>query len=117
MYKSCSLYVQCPYSRECLLSITLLFYHVTSPFLVAVGAETQYGFVNLSHSELLIFFPKYVDSLQTLTEDPSPYLSSIRLSFLDEFESISKIFKQNIIIKYADAININICVIYKIERL
>ena len=94
MYKSCSLYVQCPYFRECLLSITLLFYHVTSPFLVAVGAETQYGFVNLSHSELLIFFPKYVDCLQTLTEDPSPYLSPIRLSFLDEFESISKISKK-----------------------
>ena len=56
MYKSCSLYVQCPYFRECLLSITLLFYHVTSPFLVAVGAATQYGFVNLSHSELLICF-------------------------------------------------------------
>ena len=57
MYKSCSLYIQCPYFKECICAITLLFYHVTAPFLVAVGAETQYGFSNLAHSELLEFFP------------------------------------------------------------
>ena len=94
MYKSCELYIQCPYFRECLLSVTLLFYHVTSPFLVAVGAETQYGFCNLSHSELLVFFPKYVECLQSLTEDSSPFLSQTRLSFLDGFDKISNISKK-----------------------
>ena len=94
MYKSCSLYIECPYFKECLLSITLLFYHVTSPFLIAVGAETQYGFSNLSHSELLIFFPKYVECLQELTDDPSPYLSRSRLSYLESFAKICVISKK-----------------------
>lgn len=94
MYKSCSLYVQCPFFKECLLSITLLFYHVTAPFLVAVGAETQYGYSNLCHSELLKFFPAYVDCLQALTEDPTPYLSPARLKYLEDFEKITVISKK-----------------------
>ena len=94
MYKSCSLYINCPFFRECLLSITLFFYHVTSPFLVAVGAETQYGYSNLCHSELLNFFPKFVDCLQTLTDDPSPYLSPARLKFLEGLNKITLISRK-----------------------
>ena len=101
MYKACSLYIQCPFFKECLCSITLLFYHVTAPFLVAVGSETQYGHSNLCHSELLRFFPKFVESLQSLTEDPSPYLKPDRLQFLKEFEQLCIISKK----KYREMFN------------
>lgn len=94
MYKSCSLYIQCPYFKECICAITLLFYHITAPFLVAVGAETQYGYSNLSHSELLKFFPKFVSSLEKLTEDPSPYFQPKRLKFLEMFEKICLISRK-----------------------
>jgi len=94
MYKACSLYIQCPFFRECLCSVTLLFYHVTTPFLVAVGAETQYGHLNLCHSELLKFFPKFVECLESLTEDPSPYLKHDRFKFLEEFQQICGISKK-----------------------
>ena len=94
MYKSCALYIQCPYFKECICAITLLFYHVTAPFLVAVGAETQYGYSNLAHSELLEFFPQFVSSLEKLTEDPDPYFQPKRLKFLEKFEKICKISRK-----------------------
>ncbi|KAL5255531.1 hypothetical protein ACHWQZ_G010935 [Mnemiopsis leidyi] len=68
--------------------------NLLAPFLVAVGAETQYGYSNLSHSELLKFFPKFVSSLEKLTEDPSPYFQPKRLKFLEMFEKICLISRK-----------------------
>ena len=94
MYRSCSLYMECPYFRECILSITLLFYHITAPFLVAVGSETQYGYNNLSQTELLKFFPLFIKNLESLTEDPSPYLVNTRLEYLEGFQKVCTISKK-----------------------
>ncbi len=91
MFASCTTYMSCPMFYEILLAMSVILYHIMGPFLAAVGAETQYGFRDLSHDQLLYFYPKLVAELESLTADPSPLLCSDRLQYLKDFQDISKI--------------------------
>ena len=93
VFKACSLYIKCPYFREILTSISLLFYHIYAPFLVAVGAETMFGHKVLTHGQFLSYYPKLKEDLKHLTTDASPFLSKARLTHLSEFPQLTTINK------------------------
>ena len=93
VFKACSLYIKCPYFREILTSVALLFYHIYSPFLVAVGAETMFGHRVLTHGQLFSYYPKLKEDLRNLTMDPSPLLLQARLPHLSEFPGLTDIRK------------------------
>lgn len=61
MFVSCRKYTQCPYFREILCAVALMYYHFLRPFLVAVGTETVEGYKQLSHLELCSFYPGKYD--------------------------------------------------------
>ena len=86
--------MQCPYFREILTSISLIFYHIYAPFLVAVGAETWLGHKMLTHGQLLTYYPDLKRDLEGLTSDPGLLFSKNRLPHLKDFEQLTKIGKK-----------------------
>ena len=85
MFKVCELYLTCPMLYEITIAMTLLYYHLLGPFMVACGAEKSFGFRNLTHSELLKFYKAYVKTLEELTNDQSPLLKLEVLPQLAQF--------------------------------
>ena len=93
MFRCCSLYIHCPMFYEVVLSVSVILYHILGPFLTAVGAETQYGYTNLSHADLLIFYPGLISQLESLSKDPSPLIKPTRLGYLAAFPGLTKVKK------------------------
>jgi hypothetical protein len=94
IFKACSVYIQCPFFREIITAVSLIFYHLQAPFLVATGAETQYGHFVLSHADLLVFYPLWMKELKSLTKTPDPLLKPERLPYLKDFSHLCEINKK-----------------------
>ena len=112
IFKACGIYVKCPFFREIVTSISLVFYHIYAPFLAGVGAETQFGYRVLTHNDLLMFYPKLIEELKRLTSDPSPLLVEDRLEYLTEFPKlciIKKVVYRNMASKIFADMNTLIC--------
>ena len=95
MSNACYLYINCPYFYDIMISLALMYYHFLGPFMVVMGAEKQFGFKNLDHTQLLKFYRLFVKCLQSATTDPSCLIKSDKLSYITEFESLSKIFNKS----------------------
>lgn len=86
MFKVCEIYLtECPMLYEISISMALLYYHLLGPFKVACGAEVNFGFKNLTHAQLLVFYKKFVVTIDSLTSDPSPMLNLAALPVVLEF--------------------------------
>lgn len=67
MFQSCALYIlQAPLFREICLAMALIYYHILRPFLYATGADTSDGFKQLTHTELMEFYPALIADLKLL---------------------------------------------------
>ena len=49
--------------------IRLVYHHLLEPFKIACGAETNFGRLNLSHYQLLVFYKHFVQTIDGLTAD------------------------------------------------
>ena len=92
MFLSCQRYVNCPYFKEICVAVSVLYYHILRPFLVAVGAEGVEGYKHLDHLELCSFYPGIISSLQEASADGAERLLVNRpLDYLDAFPSLAKV--------------------------
>ena len=94
MFRACELYICCPFLHEIITAVSLIFYHIIAPFLVAIGAETQFGYKVLNHGQLLDFYPKLKNELKQLTLDACPLLIEDRLAYLAQYPNLCKTNKQ-----------------------
>ena len=95
LFASCKLFItECPYLKEFLTAITLTYYHLLRPFLVATGCETAYGYKTLSHKDLSIFYAALIIQLKELSDDPSPLFSEVPLSFIQGFPHLHEVSHQ-----------------------
>ena len=76
MFKVCHLYLtECPILYEICIALSLVYHHLLEPFRIACGAETNFGSLSLSHSELLIFYKHFVQTIDGLTSDCSALMT------------------------------------------
>ena len=55
--------------------IRLVYHHLLEPFKIACGAETNFGRLNLSHYQLLVFYKHFVQTIDGLTADCSAMMT------------------------------------------
>ena len=94
MFLSCQRYVNCPYFREICVAVSVLYFHILRPFLVAVGAEGVEGYKSLDHYELCSFYPGIISALKEASksiEGAEKLLVKAPLEYLKDFPSLAKV--------------------------
>ena len=85
MFKVCHLYLtECPILYEICIALSLVYHHLLEPFKIACGAETNFGRLNLSHSQLLVFYKHFVQTIDGLTSDCSAMMTLDPLPVVSE---------------------------------
>ena len=85
MFKVCHLYLsECPILYEICIALSLVYHHLLEPFKIACGAETNFGRLNLSHYQLLVFYKHFVQTIDGLTADCSAMMTLDSLPVVSE---------------------------------
>ena len=85
MFKVCHLYLtECPILYEICIALSLVYHHLLEPFKIACGAETNFGRLNLSHTQLLVFYKHFVQTIDGLTSDCSAMMTLDPLPVVSE---------------------------------
>lgn len=92
LFQTCKVIINdCPLLRELLTALTLFYYHVLRPFLIASGCETVHGYKQLSHGQLIPYYTALLIDLRNLSDDSTSLFTNTSLSHVNVFPHLKEV--------------------------